>query len=153
MTIYCDKCGSRHDCSACPVCFGFGLSNLQVAAGIGKSFQPTEELQTLRAKFEVWWQRLLQTPGSASYNSQMPAEGDYRGIALIAYQAAHTSRDAEVEALRKDAERYRFLRISAKISWNDWVEHENLMATDAEREQMDAAIDSAIDAAMQEKQP
>lgn len=59
----------------------------------------------LRAKFEAWWQRLLQTPCGTSYNSQMPAEGDYRGIALLAYEAAHASRDAEVEALK------------AKVAW------------------------------------
>lgn len=52
----------------------------------------------LRAKFENWWLR----------------NGDpfdmHKITAWETWQAAHASRDAEVEALRRDAARYRFLR-------------------------------------------
>ncbi len=52
----------------------------------------------LRAKFEAWWLR----------------NGDpfdlHKVAAWETWQAAHASRDAEIEAMRKDAERYRWLR-------------------------------------------
>ena len=64
----------------------------------------------LRAKFEAWWNFLLQTPNATAYSSGLPADGDYQGFSWLAFQAAHASRDAEVEALRKDAERYRWLK-------------------------------------------
>ena len=105
MAIYCDKCGARHECSVCPVCHGLGKA-------------ATAMTDELRAKFEAWWQCLLQTPNAISYNSKMPAEGDYRGIALLAYQAAHASCDAEVEALKRDAERFDWMLFhGAKVCW------------------------------------
>ena len=105
MVIYCDKCGARHECSVCPVCAGFGLSNLQAAAGLGKSYQPGHEL---RAKFEAW----AKSKGSSLTRT---LDGDdywdsWTSAAWAVWQAAHASRDAEVEALRKDAERYRWIR-------------------------------------------
>lgn len=48
------------------------------------------------------------------------------------------------EGLARDAARYRWLRISASIFWNGWIVYENMMATDAERDEMDRAIDAAI---------
>lgn len=58
---------------------------------------------------------------------------------------------AEDEAVRRDAERYRWLRISANISWNGYIEYQNLVATDEERQEMDDAIDAAITAAKESK--
>lgn len=63
----------------------------------------------LRAKFEAWC--------AAEMNDPQPLKGK-RGnyieldtqLAWTVWQAAHASRDAEVEALKRDAERYRWLR-------------------------------------------
>lgn len=55
--------------------------------------------------------------------------------------------DAQIEAFRKDAARYRWLRTSADISWNGWVTYQNLAAYEFERAEMDAAIDAAMQGA------
>lgn len=44
----------------------------------------------------------------------------------------------------RNAARYNWLRISANISWNGYVTYECLMAAEAERAEMDRAIDEAI---------
>jgi hypothetical protein len=51
---------------------------------------------------------------------------------------------AEIAEALKDARRYQWLRVSANVSWNGYVEWQNLVATDAERADMDAAIDAAM---------
>jgi|SRR6185312_7679417 len=95
----------------------------------------------LRAKFDAW---------ARDHNLPIHRDGivtDYAyfeiDLAWNAYQAAHASRDAEVEALRKDAERYRWLRENGDQmigrdrgegpEWTYWDE-----------------LDQAIDAAMRE---
>lgn len=59
----------------------------------------------LRAKFEATFPHLdFSADSYGNYYSQRTLDH------LYGYRAAHASRDAEVEALRKDAERYRWLR-------------------------------------------
>ena len=58
-------------------------------------------------------------------------------------QSTYAELIAERDALAIKAARYDWLRISADISWNGWVTHSMLCATDAEREQLDADIDAA----------
>ena len=101
MAIYCVKCGARHECSVCPVCAGFGLSNLRAPAGVGKSFQQADEL---RAKFAAWWDSDEDIP---TFNCRPDSPLRW---AMAGWYAAYASRDAEVEALKRDAERYRWLR-------------------------------------------
>ena len=96
----------------------------------------------LRAKFEAW----ATTEGSAYYGGcsfNLDQDGEYADMELygayLAFQAAHASRDAEVEALKRDAERYRWLRDIGDATWTPL------------RERMPSYnVDSAIDAAMQE---
>ena len=53
----------------------------------------------LRAKFEAY-RKFMESRGYCWSETEWASRFD-------TYQAAHASRDAEVEALRKDAERYR----------------------------------------------
>lgn len=55
-----------------------------------------------------------------------------------------TAHHAEIAAAVRDAERYRWLRTSADVSWNGWVTYQNLAAYEFERAEMDAAIDAAM---------
>ena len=55
----------------------------------------------LRAKFEAWWKE--------NYWYVDENLSSLKHYAWMGWLAAHASRDAEVEALRKDAERYRKL--------------------------------------------
>lgn len=67
----------------------------------------------LRAKFEAW---IRVNVTDFHY---LPA--DVRRFAEHVFAGAHASRDAEVEALRKDAERYRWLsRKHANPVEKDW---------------------------------
>lgn len=59
-------------------------------------------------------------------------------------QSTYDELKAECDALAIKAARYDWLRISADISWNGWVTHSMLAATDAERAELDSAIDSAM---------
>ena len=92
-------------------------------------------IDELRAKFEAWAKskgsRLTRTlEGNDYWDSWTCA-------AWVAWQAAHASRDAEVEALKRDAERYRWLRDIGDITWTPL------------RERMPHYdVDKAIDAAM-----
>lgn len=52
--------------------------------------------------------------------------------------------ESENARMRVDAERYRWIRVSADVSWNGWVAYSNLSATEAQRAEMDTAIDGAI---------
>lgn len=140
MAIYYVKCGARHECSVCPVCAGFGLSNLQAPAGVGKSFQQADEL---RAKFEAWAknQRLPIRKGNLDAEYAL-METD---LAWASWQAAHASRDAEVEALRKDAERYQLLRscsgYQAPFCVTQNIGHDWIIVR---RDELDQAIDAAM---------
>lgn len=77
-------------------------------------------------------------------------DGEYVNLEVmfswIAYHAAHASRDAEVEALRKDAERYRWL--VENCSSNGGLGVEIFIGNDAP-DAIDLA--AAIDAAMREE--
>ena len=97
----------------------------------------------LRAKFEAW-----ASEYQWSRDRQMSCEED--DSSSSAWQAAHASRDAEVEALRKDAERYRWLRNSDRIPDGDYLDT-HLVVTDASGEDVlwNNSLDVTIDAAMQ----
>lgn len=56
--------------------------------------------------------------------------------------------DAE---LQRDAERYRWLRESASVSWNGWLTWHLPSVADEERQEFDAAIDAAIQARRQQE--
>lgn len=90
----------------------------------------------LRAKFEAWWLR----------------NGDpfdlHKVTARETWQAAHASRDAEVEALRKDAERYRAFRRAAIREDDSFIERVMLRIPD--KDCTESQFNEAIDAAMQE---
>ena len=84
----------------------------------------------LRAKFEAWCLH-------RGVNTEKRSNGYYFSDEVCfwwkLWSAAYASRDAEVESLRKNAERYRWLRKNHNA---------DLLAEDI--------IDEAIDAAMQE---
>lgn len=86
MAIYCVKCGATHECSVCPVCHGLGCKPKSMT---------TDEL---RAKFDAWWNSDEPTP---TFNCRLDSPLRW---ALAGWYAAHASRDAEVEALKKRIE-------------------------------------------------
>lgn len=47
MSLYCAKCGTTHDCSVCPNCYGFGFTDTNKQA-------MTDELKAEREAFEGW---------------------------------------------------------------------------------------------------
>lgn len=93
----------------------------------------------LRAKFEMWW----TSPRGFSMAIPQTVESHFR-----AYQAAHASRDAEVEALRKDAERYRAFRRAAIREDDSFIERVMLRIPD--KDCTESQFNEAIDAAMRE---
>lgn len=94
----------------------------------------------LRAKFEAWWkENYWYVDGKLS---------SLKHYAWMGWLAAHASRDAEVEALRKDAARYRWLR--SRVAGTDrkpfiCIFHGNFSLWNGEH------ADCEIDAAMQEE--
>lgn len=94
----------------------------------------------LRAKFEAWWNTWHQFPELFSDNKEICFRG---------YQVAHASRDAEVEALRKDAERYRAFRRAAIREDDSFIERVMLRIPD--KDCTESQFDEAIDTAMREE--
>ncbi len=93
----------------------------------------------LRAKFYTWWRQQIWKPDWSD--------------GWKAWQAAHASRDAEVEALKRDAERYRWLRMShEKFPSGDldftvacgYRESTGLIAVPSNTGMLDAEIDNAM---------
>lgn len=97
----------------------------------------------LRAKFEAWY-----VENAFDYPSN-PIGSRECGLQWKAWQAAHASRDAEVEALRKDAERYRAFRRAAIREDDSFIERVMLRIPD--KDCTESQFDEAIDAAMQEE--
>lgn len=103
----------------------------------------------LRAKFEAW---MLSEGAFFDITGHMflrDDEGEYIDSesfgAYLAYQAGHASRDAEVEALRRDAERYRCLRAcsgyQAPFCVTQNIGHDWIIVR---RDELDHAIDAAM---------
>lgn len=92
----------------------------------------------LRAKFEAWMR------GREGY----PFAGQFANLMWASYQSAHASRDAEVEALRKDAERYRAFRRAAIREDDSFIERVMLRIPD--KDCTESQFNEAIDAAMRE---
>ena len=109
----------------------------------------------LRAKFEAWAKSVKGSPIPLDVSEYhfVTYLDDVTSIAWHAWQAAHASRDAEVEALKRDAERYRWLR---DVAWSlPAIPQEELPACavfsgsgrrckDISGEEMDQAIDAAM---------
>src|SRR6185312_16081868 len=94
----------------------------------------------LRAKFEARFPRLdLSKDGYGNYYNAKTLMHFYGWL------AAHASRDAEVEALRKDAERYKLLRScsghQAPFCVTQNIGHDWIIIR---REELDEAIDAAM---------
>lgn len=135
MAIYCNKCGTMHECSVCPACHGSGCHD--------------EITDDLRAKFE---EEFSHPPYEWSfrrhnaYGAWPDCYKDYNvQCAWAGYVHGHASRDAEVEALRKDAERYRLLRscsgYQAPFCVTQNIGHDWIISR---REELDEAIDAAM---------
>lgn len=90
----------------------------------------------LRTKFEEWW---LREVGPLNFDFGW-------SNAWFAYQAAHASRDAEVEARKRDAERYREFRRAAVREDDSFIERMMLRIPD--KDCTESQFDEAIDAAM-----
>lgn len=86
----------------------------------------------LRAKFDAWYPNVI---------------GDVQPFDC--YMEGHASRDVEVEALRKDAERYRAFRRAAIREDDSFIERVMLRIPD--KDCTESQFDEAIDAAMQEE--
>lgn len=105
----------------------------------------------LRAKFKAW---------ALSHERKVGRDLLGEGDTFAAYQAAHTSLDAEVEALfanvvteaealRKDAERYRAFRRAAIREDDSFIERVMLRIPD--KNCTESQFDEAIDAGMREE--
>ena len=53
MTIYCDKCGTRHDSSVCPSCSGLGKSRPMTAPDVSADVRARFEALALREGFAL----------------------------------------------------------------------------------------------------
>ena len=97
----------------------------------------------LRTKFEAW---MADHDSFFDYiDFSRDRHGDYIGLETNAAFNAYASRDAEVEALRKDAERYRLLRscsgYQAPFCVTQNIGHDWIISR---REELDEAIDAAM---------
>lgn len=99
----------------------------------------------LRAKFEMWCANHARNLSLRKSSGRVYWYAD----TLQAWElwlAANASRDAEVEALRKDAERYRAFRRAAIREDDSFIERVMLRIPD--KDCTESQFDEAIDAAM-----
>ena len=99
-------------------------------------------IERLRERAEFEDKRVLDEANAMGFVPEVYT-GSQTGALLLEAAAA-------LEAAREDAERYRWLRDSAQISWNGYVTWEMLFSTEDERNDLDAAIDQARGKAGQE---
>jgi len=112
------------------------------AAMLEAAPQPAVE-ESLKVLEAVAWR--WRSDVQVQYNKPWNLTQDAEFVALmlsagghVVEPLAHPQRDAA------DAARYRFLRMSATISWNDWVTYECLTTNEQDRLDMDANIDHQI---------
>jgi len=108
----------------------------------------------LRAKFESAISSFDPNEFKAIFSLERGEDGGYKDEAILAlwngYRLGYASRDAEVEALKRDAERYQALRLAFAEDDEVFIEKitDALRGRDCTAAEFDAAVDTA-----REKQP